>query len=136
MISETRPEKFDPRFEIATCICLSKGEILLLQRQDKDTFPNHWCFPGGTIHIDENSAQTVKREIKEETGIDLNNVEHRFLTTAYASYPEYDFIEHVFFAELSDRPQVTVNPREHKDFQWVRQESLKHLKLLPDVVEV
>jgi ADP-ribose pyrophosphatase len=44
-----------------------KGEILLHHRTDNDS----WGLPGGTMDAGESIAQCVIREVKEETGLDV-----------------------------------------------------------------
>jgi ADP-ribose pyrophosphatase YjhB (NUDIX family) len=43
------------------------GDILLQRRADND----QWALPGGTMEVGETLAQTAVREVKEETGIDI-----------------------------------------------------------------
>jgi 8-oxo-dGTP pyrophosphatase MutT (NUDIX family) len=43
------------------------GEILLQRRVDNDL----WALPGGTMDLGERIADTVVREVKEETGLDV-----------------------------------------------------------------
>lgn len=47
-----------------------QGEILLHRRRDN----NSWALPGGTMEFGESIAETVKREVKEETGLDIEPV--------------------------------------------------------------
>lgn len=43
------------------------NEVLLEQRSDTGT----WCLPGGSIDIGETVEEGLRREIKEETGLNL-----------------------------------------------------------------
>ena len=52
---------------VGGCIFNEKGQVLLQRRQDK----NKWGFPGGAIELGESAENAVKREIKEETGLDV-----------------------------------------------------------------
>src|SRR5438552_14918198 len=45
----------------------NEGRILLHQRSDNEL----WALPGGTMEIGESIAETVIREVKEETGFDV-----------------------------------------------------------------
>lgn len=45
----------------------SQGEILLERRSDN----GRWGMPGGVQEIGEGITQTVVREVREETGIDV-----------------------------------------------------------------
>ena len=43
------------------------GEILLQRRRDNDL----WALPGGTMDVGERIADTAVREVREETGLDV-----------------------------------------------------------------
>ena len=45
----------------------ARGRILLIHRTDND----RWALPGGTVEIGENVPTTLVREVREETGIDV-----------------------------------------------------------------
>lgn len=49
---------------------LPDGRIVLIQRSDN----GKWALPGGMVNWGEDIATTVRRELKEETGLDLTNV--------------------------------------------------------------
>lgn len=48
----------------------SKGEILLQQRLDN----RKWGIPGGVMEIGETYVEAAKREVFEETGIEIENL--------------------------------------------------------------
>lgn len=52
----------------------STTEILLIQRKN-DPFKGKWAIPGGFIGMDENLEIAAKRELFEETGIEINNLQ-------------------------------------------------------------
>ena len=45
----------------------ARGRILLIHRTDNE----RWALPGGTVEIGENVPTTLVREVREETGIDV-----------------------------------------------------------------
>ena len=49
------------------CIFNESGEVLLQKRADC----NKWGFPGGAIELNETPEMAAKREVKEETGLDI-----------------------------------------------------------------
>jgi len=49
------------------CIFNENGEVLLQRRGDS----NKWGFPGGAIELGETPQQAAIREVKEETGLDV-----------------------------------------------------------------
>ncbi len=53
------------------CIFNQKGEVLLQRRGDS----NKWGFPGGAIELGETPEMAVIREVKEETGLEVEVTE-------------------------------------------------------------
>ena len=49
------------------CIFNDKGEVLLQKRADS----NQWGFPGGAVELGETPQMAAIREVKEETGLDV-----------------------------------------------------------------
>ena len=49
------------------CIFNEKGEVLLPRRGDS----NKWGFPGGAVELGETPQMAAIREVKEETGLDV-----------------------------------------------------------------
>lgn len=55
------------------CLLDQKGQILLTLRSDaNDDHTGEWAFPGGKIEIGETAIQAAIRELKEETGLSIN----------------------------------------------------------------
>ncbi len=51
--------------------------ILLIQRK-YDPFKNSWAIPGGFVLEEESLEQAVRRELEEETGIEVNYLEQLY----------------------------------------------------------
>lgn len=58
-------------------IIFNGNKVLLVQRHNPETKYSHkkWAFPGGEIEFGEHPNETVTREVKEETGIEIDIVE-------------------------------------------------------------
>jgi len=50
----------------------------------------------------------------------------------YVKYPEYDFIDHIFHANLNRIPEVKLSSKEHKDFKWMSPKDALNLPLVKD----
>lgn len=48
-------------------------KVLLIQR-GRDPYKGQWAFPGGFLNMDETAEVGALRELKEETGLELDHV--------------------------------------------------------------
>lgn len=131
MLYKEQPKNFNPKFEAVGCFCECDGKILLLLRQDHKPEPNTWGLPGGKLRAGEDIYQGMRRELKEET--DLNGEEIKYISKAYSRFPDYDFIYHVFYLVLSELPEIIINKDEHKDFIWVYPDEALKMDLIENL---
>lgn len=67
-------EKKYPRVGIGIMIQNANGEILLGLRHGSHG-EGEWCFPGGHLEFGETIFESAKREVKEESGLEVNKFE-------------------------------------------------------------
>ena len=61
----------------ADCVVITEEpepKILLIQRGN-DPYKGCWAFPGGFMNMDETAEQCAVRELEEETGLKINEVQ-------------------------------------------------------------
>ena len=64
---------------IADCVVFcndSAGLSVLLIERANDPFKGCWAFPGGFMEMEENAEDCAKRELKEETGMEVRSLEY------------------------------------------------------------
>ncbi len=134
MMRETPPKNFSPRFEVACCHVDCDGKFLMLHRSDHKSAGDKWGAPAGKIDPGETPLETAQRETREETRIDIPLEDIHFRNTVYVRYPDYDFVYHIFQAEIESMEDVVINSEEHKDFRWLTPEEALALgdNLVPD----
>lgn len=69
-----------PKVGTVAAIFDTDGRQLLMKRPESGT----WCFPGGFVDVTESPAEAAVREVKEETGLDVEITE---LVDQYYSPP-------------------------------------------------
>jgi 8-oxo-dGTP pyrophosphatase MutT (NUDIX family) len=68
--------------------CVVDDGAVLLQRRSDDGL---WGLPGGAIELGESAAEAAKREVKEETGLDVHIEDLLGIYTKYEhTYPNGD----------------------------------------------
>ncbi len=50
-------------------LCLSHGQLLLVEHHDPHTQQSYWLLPGGGREVGETFAAAAIREVREETGV-------------------------------------------------------------------
>ena len=55
----------------------TKLKVLLIER-GIEPFKGKWALPGGFLRMDEDAMKGALRELKEETGLDVTNIEYLF----------------------------------------------------------
>ena len=63
-----------PIAAVAACILDDDEQVLLIQR-GQEPARGKWSFPGGAIRIGETLVDALKREVKEECGIEITGIE-------------------------------------------------------------
>ncbi|MEO8526115.1 MAG: dihydroneopterin triphosphate diphosphatase [Caldimonas sp.] len=108
-------------------------EVLLLERADQ---PGFWqSVTGSKDQLDEPLAETCRREVEEETGIEIrpatahaNCLRDWAMQNVYDIYPQWQHryapgvsqnTEHVFGLRVSRETPVRLAPREHLRFEWL-----------------
>ena len=80
--------------------------LLLIERK-KEPFMGRWALPGGFVDINETLLQACLRELKEETGLELQALEQFMVFDAIDRDPRHRTISVVFYAFISDKQSVT-----------------------------
>ena len=105
---------------------LAVGSILLYNRKIlllKDAVEGYWASPGGGVDFGEDLHTAIKREIKEETGLDDIRIEKLLFATT--SVGENHFVGLIYLC-YANSCKVTLS-HEHTDFIWANKEELNSL---------
>lgn len=111
-----------------------ENKILLTLRNDPKNAQTHkkWEIPGGGVEFGETITQTVKREMKEEVGVDVKILDHSpIIESNVWKYPDNHV--HVTLICYLCRTNDTPHPsnREILDTKWVDENDIKKLSYLP-----
>lgn len=79
------------------------GGIILIKRKNP---PFGWAIPGGFIDYGESAEHAAKREAKEETGLDIENLKQFHTYSAPDRDPRHHTISVVFNARAKGIPKA------------------------------
>lgn len=133
MIYRTMPKKFNSKFEAVGSFVQCNGEIILLHRQNHKPQGGTWGIPSGKRDGEESPLDTACRETAEETGIVIPHNDMKFFSTVYVKFADYDFVYHIFHANLNSKPTIKISRGEHKAAKWISPKATLDLPLIEDL---
>jgi 8-oxo-dGTP diphosphatase len=92
-------------------------EKFLILKRAPDSFsrPNDWDFPGGNVLFGENHEESLRKEIKEETGLIVGTLNPIEVKTKFEKSIYYLFLT---FSCTATSDQISLS-HEHTQFQWI-----------------
>lgn len=128
-VERNSPVASRPISPTVECFVEKDGKYLLLKRSaDKKILPDIWIAPGGHREFNEGVIAATRREIKEETGLDIKNIKIKVTGTALLEDINVEFAFHVLTAEYAGGELIT-NPSDG-EFAWLSAEEISSLDTL------
>ena len=91
--------------KIVSIFIYSKNQLLMQLRDNKKkiVYPGCWGLISGTLNSNESPFNGIKREIKEEISVNLNNLN---FVDIFLDHKNGDAIHHVFKAYLNEPKKI------------------------------
>jgi 8-oxo-dGTP diphosphatase len=118
-------------------IIKKENQYLLTKRRSPKSEFNKWQFPGGGLEFCERIEAAVKRELKEETGVDAKIIKR--LDRVFEIIREKDNFHGVFFVylcEMIDENQKIKINSEASEYGWFTKEEILQLDSLEGTKEM
>jgi 8-oxo-dGTP diphosphatase len=116
------------------CFVFNGDDVLLMKRApNRRVFPNRYNGVGGHIERSEDPLSSARREIKEETGLDVHDIQLRAVYNIDAG--EDTGIGLFVFTAISDDRNVTDGDQEGT-LHWVARDRIMELDLVEDLPHI
>lgn len=124
----------------AAVVIIHNGKILV----HKNIKSDHYALLGGRVEIGEASNITVKREVKEELGKEIEILGYiatieNFFTMKGNKYHEIEFIYQAEFANDVDKlikeTMKNTEGKEYLQYEWIDINSIDEYKILPEIAK-
>ena len=112
------------------CYLIKDNKVVAIKYNKGNKKAGYYDIPGGKIEENELPKQTVIREMKEETGIDVKSLQHKGVMKI--EYPDRIFLFEIFFSnEYSGEPKIV----EENTSQWIDiDDLLREEKILSNII--
>jgi len=128
--------------QVVTVLLINnEGKILILKRSNNvKTYKGLWGGVAGYIEEDEKPIETAFKEIKEEVGLENQDVEliRQLEPIAFTDYYEqnkYDWEIFPFLFKLKKNSKIKID-WEHSEYRWITPSQIKEFETVPHLREI
>jgi A/G-specific adenine glycosylase len=108
------------KIEVSAGVIFRKDKVYIQKRKAGGLMGGLWEFPGGKLESEESPEQCLKREIKEELGVNIH-IDEKFMVVKH-SYTRFRVTLHVFICRIH---AGKVLPTQCDEWTWVKAEELE-----------
>ena len=116
---------------IGVAVLVWKGDCLLLGQRTGSSGAAVWQFPGGHLEADETVLQCAAREVREETGLEIDCAEHAGFTDKMFSSGGRQYVTLYVSAFCSSAEPRVMEPDKCQSWQWFPHDKLPTPLFLP-----
>jgi len=123
--------------KVVTCLLVNDvGELLILKRSDQvRTYKGMWGGVAGYVEENEKPVETAYKELREEVGLDKENVEliNEFDVEKFSDVYKgirYDWEVFPFLFKTGKKSKVEID-WEHTDYRWISPSEIEKINTVP-----
>jgi len=109
-------------------------KLLVVRRVPDDFHGGMYELPGGGVETGESFAESVARELHEETGLRVRAITDFLGSFDYATRTKARVRKFAFVVE-AEPGEVELAPGEHDAYAWIDAQALAELPMAPDMRE-
>ena len=112
--------------DVTAAILVKDDKVLIARRKPGGKLPDQWEFPGGKVEAGESARECLRREMREEFGIEVQVDD--FLGESVYHYP-HGSIKLLAYRANWQAGNLVLN--DHADYAWVKCDQLHEFDFTP-----
>ncbi len=124
-----RTDDISDKFPISIkAIIIDNNKVLCLKNER-----NEWDFPGGKINFNEGVEECLKRETKEETNLEINNL--KILKPLCLKFNDVSVFILTYSAEIYCDSSIVIS-HEHSEYNFFSKSEIKNLNIPKEYISI
>lgn len=126
------------RIIVHALIKCNGGYLLTKRSKEENVYKEYWDIPGGLAEYGELPVEALKRETKEEVGLDITPIRIIHEDSNYDKEKDMVFIRLVYLCNLnSDINDIVLQKEEHTEYELVKSlDELNNEKIVPFIYDI
>ena len=116
-----------------------KGDKFLIIKRHRNeiAYPGKWSFPGGKVERGQTIIETLRREVKEEVGLEIEDYKEYLRDYTFVRPDGHNVVGFSFLVRA--KSENVCLSKDFEDFKWIRPEELSnfdHIKGIENAVKL
>jgi ADP-ribose pyrophosphatase YjhB (NUDIX family) len=131
-MSDEEQPWYEARFHVHVDAIVRRGDDVLIMKRAMGAMSGAWYFPGGGLEIDESPEDGIRREIREETELEVEDL-RLFKVWHYLQDESTPAVGISFTCSVPPGTEARIN-EEHSATRWVTPRYYRDRYLNDDIV--
>jgi 8-oxo-dGTP diphosphatase len=106
------------RPKIGVGVCVVKDKKILLGKRLNSHGQGHWAFPGGHLEFGESLTDCARREVLEETGLNIANLRRGPFSEDIFIAENKHYITFIMIADYISGEPAVLEPNKCEQWEW------------------
>ena len=125
------PTPMNERPKVGLGVVVIKDGKILLGRRKNAHGEGAWCYPGGHLEYGESFEECARREVMEETGVEITNLRFGTVTNDIFETEQKHYITICILADFASGEVKLMEPDKCEEWGWFDWEKLPQPLFLP-----
>lgn len=125
------PDK-EKQIGVGIGVMVFKGNKVLLAKRKNSLGSGEYCWPGGHMEYGESFEECARREVREETGMEIKNIRFLRLLNLKHFAPKH-FVDIELMADWEDGEPQLLEPDKFEPWNWYDLENLPEPLFYPQI---